>query len=73
MRSDHSSRFTHADLSLRNIIIKDDKIQGTVDWEFSGWYPEYWEYVKFFECRIEGEKLEIRHKLGESIYIQILE
>lgn len=22
------------------------KITGLVDWEYSGWYPEYWEYVK---------------------------
>jgi aminoglycoside phosphotransferase (APT) family kinase protein len=51
MRSDHSIRFTHADLSPRNIIVRDGKIQGIVDWEFSGWYPEYWEYVKFFECK----------------------
>ena len=51
MRSDHSIRFTHADLSPRNIIVKDGKIKAIVDWEFSGWYPEYWEYVKFFECK----------------------
>lgn len=51
MRSDHSIKFTHADLSPRNIIVKDGKIQSIVDWEFSGWYPEYWEYVKFFECK----------------------
>jgi len=51
MRSDHSIRFTHADLSPRNIIVKDGKIQGIIDWEFSGWYPEYWEYVKFYECK----------------------
>jgi thiamine kinase-like enzyme len=51
MRSDHGIRFTHADLSPRNIVVKDGNIQGIVDWEFSGWYPEYWEYVKFFECK----------------------
>ena len=51
MRTDHSICFTHADLSPRNIIVKDGKIQAILDWEFSGWYPEYWEYVKIFECK----------------------
>lgn len=50
LRSDHEIVFTHADLSLRNIIVRDGQIQGLVDWKFAGWYPEYWEYVKFFEC-----------------------
>lgn len=40
--------FTHGDLSPRNIIVLNDKIVGIVDWEEAGWFPEYWEYVKFF-------------------------
>lgn len=39
-------KFTHADIALRNIRVKDGKIAGIVDWEFAGWYPEYWEYTK---------------------------
>ena len=46
----HQMKFSHADLSPRNIIVKDGRITGLVDWEFPGWYPEYWEYVKFFDC-----------------------
>ena len=41
--------FTHGDLTPRNLLIKDGRIHALVDWEFAGWYPEYWEYVKFFE------------------------
>ena len=41
--------FTHGDLTPRNIIVKDGNIQALLDWEYSGWYPEYWEYVKFFD------------------------
>ncbi|KAI8630891.1 kinase-like domain-containing protein [Xylariaceae sp. FL1651] len=29
--------------------VQDGKISGIVDWEDSGWYPKYWEYVKFFQ------------------------
>ncbi|KAK3319030.1 kinase-like domain-containing protein [Apodospora peruviana] len=40
-------KFTHADIAPRNIRVgKDGKITGIIDWEFAGWYPEYWEYVK---------------------------
>ncbi|KAI6908461.1 hypothetical protein KC318_g4374 [Hortaea werneckii] len=42
--------FTHGDLSPRNIFIKEDRLHAIIDMEYSGWYPEYWEYVKFFEC-----------------------
>lgn len=47
--NEHRTVLAHGDLSPRNIIIKDGRIQGLLDWEFSGWYPEYWEYVKFFD------------------------
>ena len=43
----HDIVFTHADLSLRNILVDGNgKLSGIVDWECSGWYPEYWEYTK---------------------------
>ena len=46
----HSRRyrtcFSHSDLTQRNIIIDNGKIVAIVDWAFSGWYPEYWEYTK---------------------------
>lgn len=37
--------FTHGDLSSSNILVKDDKVVGIVDWETAGWYPPYWEYT----------------------------
>ncbi|KAK2626599.1 hypothetical protein QTJ16_003774 [Diplocarpon rosae] len=37
--------FTHCDLNPSNILIRDDRIVGLIDWEFSGWYPAYWEYT----------------------------
>jgi aminoglycoside phosphotransferase (APT) family kinase protein len=55
MRTDHAIRFTHGDLSPRNIIVKDGKLQAVVDWEFAGWYPEHFEYVKFFECTTDNK------------------
>lgn len=42
--------FTHADLNPHNILVdpKNGKITGIVDWEFGGWYPEYWEYTRMY-------------------------
>ncbi|KAI0143097.1 kinase-like domain-containing protein [Xylariaceae sp. FL1272] len=36
---------THGDLSPRNIMVKGGKITGIVDWETSGFFPEYAEYA----------------------------
>jgi len=47
--SDHRVVFTHGDLAPRNIVVKDGCVQALLDWEYAGWYPEYWEYVKFFD------------------------
>lgn len=38
-------RFTHGDLTPRNILVDGDEVMGIVDWETAGWYPSYWEYT----------------------------
>lgn len=42
----YRSCFTHADLAPRNIMVHNGKVSAIVDWQFGGWYPEYWEYTK---------------------------
>ncbi|OTA62207.1 hypothetical protein K449DRAFT_405600 [Hypoxylon sp. EC38] len=38
--------FTHGDIAPRNIMVNDSgSITGLIDWENSGWYPDYWEYA----------------------------
>ncbi|EFY88252.1 hypothetical protein MAC_05725 [Metarhizium acridum CQMa 102] len=37
--------FTHGDIAARNILVSGGRIVALLDWEFAGWYPEYWEYV----------------------------
>ena len=39
-------RFTHGDLGVQNILMRDGKVVAILDWERSEWYPEYWEYTK---------------------------
>lgn len=60
LRSDHRIVFTHGDLSTRNIIVHKDKkkykIKALIDWEYGGWYPEYWEYVKFMNHDATGTR-----------------
>lgn len=41
--------FTHADLHPSNIMVNPDSpstIMALIDWEQSGWYPDYWEFCK---------------------------
>ncbi|KAI4945583.1 hypothetical protein J4E91_007926 [Alternaria rosae] len=44
----HGIVFTHGDLRPDNIIVKDGRVAAIIDWEMSGWYPEYWEFAKAF-------------------------
>lgn len=37
--------FTHGDLNPFNVLVRGEKVVGIIDWEFSGWYPHYWEYT----------------------------
>jgi hypothetical protein len=51
LSTSHQVVMTHSDLHPRNILVQRDsmhrvKVTGIVDWELSGAYPEYWEYVK---------------------------
>ncbi|OQO12007.1 hypothetical protein B0A48_02646 [Cryoendolithus antarcticus] len=39
---------THAHLAPRNIILRSsDGEPVIIDWEFAGWWPEYWERIKW--------------------------
>jgi Ser/Thr protein kinase RdoA (MazF antagonist) len=47
--------FTHSDLHPGNIIVDQDKegwwkVISIVDWERSGFYPDYWETAKMTNC-----------------------
>ena len=42
------SVLAHADVSARNIIVRSSDGQPVIiDWEFAGWWPEYWEQIKW--------------------------
>ena len=59
-RRGHRIVFTHGDLNPRNILVNRVpvsgggygwRVNGIVDWETAGYYPEYWDYTKaMFEC-----------------------
>lgn len=49
LSDDSAIKFTHGDLHCSNIIIsatKPYRVLALVDWEQSGWLPEYWEVRK---------------------------
>lgn len=33
-------------LAPSNFLVREDKVVALRDWELTGYYPEYWEYVK---------------------------
>lgn len=46
MREDHRSYFTHSDFHPSNLLVEGGRLSGIVDWECTGYMPEYWEYIK---------------------------
>ncbi|RDB26696.1 hypothetical protein Hypma_005295 [Hypsizygus marmoreus] len=38
-------RFTHGDLKTHNLMFNQGKLSGIIDWESSGWLPDYWEFT----------------------------
>lgn len=36
--------FTHGDLQLQNIVLRDDGRVSIIDWGLCGWFPACWEY-----------------------------
>jgi aminoglycoside phosphotransferase (APT) family kinase protein len=42
----HRIYFSHADLNPNNILISAGKLSGIVDFGYTWFYPEYWEYTK---------------------------
>ncbi|KMU81530.1 hypothetical protein CISG_09092 [Coccidioides immitis RMSCC 3703] len=46
--NNYQTFFSHSDLAPRNIIIRNGRIVGVVDWALAGWYPEYWDLTKAY-------------------------
>lgn len=61
----HRTVLTHGDLAPQNIIVKNGKITAIIDWETSGWFPEYWEYCLAWQS--SWRWVEWRRRLGEFL------
>jgi hypothetical protein len=46
--------FTHHDLAPRNLLVDGQGELWLVDWQFSGWYPAYFEYASMQNFNAEG-------------------
>lgn len=53
--SNHKIVFTHGDLLPWNLLIHKGHISAIIDWEASGWYPEYWEFSTARQMRSPGD------------------
>jgi aminoglycoside phosphotransferase len=51
----HKVCFTHGDLSSSNVLVRDGKVVGIIDFEMSGWLPEYWEYTTAMNVNVYDE------------------
>jgi len=42
----HEIVFTHRDFHPRNIMVKDGEVVAWLDWQWAGWFPSHWEFLK---------------------------
>jgi hypothetical protein len=67
--SGHKIVFTHGDLNMRNVLVHNGRLSGIVDWENSGWFPEYWDYTKaHFITRLQKRWLKIIEEIIEEVF-----
>ncbi|POR35148.1 Protein kinase-like domain protein [Tolypocladium paradoxum] len=64
----YRTRFTHADLAPRNIIVRGGRVAAIIDWAFAGWYPEYWEFTKAHYNYFPGQDWEEYLRLALPCY-----
>lgn len=73
----HAITFTHGDFRPANIMIRDGHVAAIIDWEFSGWYPESWEWARANALFFNGEwqrmlmKILIPYFYEERVYGQL--
>lgn len=64
---------THNDLGPYNIIVKDNNIVAILDWELSGYYPDYWEYNRtYFHCGYTDDWKEILNNIIKMPSLRII-
>lgn len=56
---------SHAEICPKNIVMDQCRIIGITGWDCAGWYPEWWDYVKFFEARTSEENHDWYEYAGE--------
>ena len=61
-------RFTHEDLGMHNILVEGGKITAIIDWEYAGWYPEYWDLLSCFVQPLKG----VRHPMQRYDHLVVL-
>ncbi|PLN74733.1 hypothetical protein BDW42DRAFT_198146 [Aspergillus taichungensis] len=50
------SVFTHADIAPRNVMVdEENRVTGLLDWEWAGWYLDYWEYAQIMRPAFKGD------------------
>lgn len=56
---------SHGEICPKNIIVDQGKIIAITGWDCAGWYPDWWDYVKFFEARTSSKNSDWYEYAGE--------
>ena len=56
--------FVHADLRSHNILVKDSRLSGIIDWENSGWLPRHWQ-LHVMRCSCASTRGKLREVIND--------
>ena len=66
----HKIVFTHGDIAPWNILVHNGHVSAILDWEASGWYPDYWEYTTGWRISRPGQWwYEFMKELADGKYL----
>lgn len=69
----HRSVFTHGDLFFCNVLVDNGRLSGIVDWETSGFMPEYWDFTKVMRVVQIPEEIDICRRIWGDTFEEELE
>jgi thiamine kinase-like enzyme len=63
--------FTHGDLAICSILVKNKRLAGIIDFELAGFWPVWWEFAEFGIAFTE-EDFRFKELLSKDFYVSAL-
>lgn len=63
---------THCDLNAQNIVVHEGRVSAIIDWEFGGYFPDWWEYASAYRGIERSEwRYNILYEMRKQLKFQL--